>query len=91
MARVVEGGKLAQLRAAGPHEEERIADTELERGAADLAAQEPCHEFEGLGGAQLPRESGVGGPATPITRPPGLSTVSDFIRFSPPRESTTRS
>lgn len=32
-----------------------------------------------------------GGPATPIARPPGLSTVMDFSRFFPPSESSTKS
>src|ERR1700722_1251191 len=60
MARVVESGELAELRTTGPHEEERVAHTELPGGRADLAAQKRQYELEGLGGAELFGESGVG-------------------------------
>src|SRR5215208_8140928 len=78
MARVVEGGELAELGTIGPHEEERVTHTELLRGPADLAAQERQHELERLWRVQLFCESGIGWAGDPDCQAAGFEDGERF-------------
>src|SRR3954453_2654793 len=59
VAGVVEGAQLAQLRAVGLHEQERVAHAQLPRLLADLAAQQPHRDADESRSPELLGESGV--------------------------------
>ncbi len=78
---VDQGGDLAQLVAAGAHEQELVADAELPGLPADPALRAViARRSTGFRPASRAK-AGSGGPAMPMALPPGLSTRRDFSRF----------
>jgi hypothetical protein len=84
-------GYLVELGTAGAHEQERIPDAVAARRSACLQAQPGYAQPQWKPESALAGEVWVGGPAMPMTVPPGLRTRRDLASVSPPWVSRTRS
>lgn len=78
-----------EVRAAGAHEQQRLAHAPANRRLARLEAQQGHGQPQWKGESLLAGEVWVGRPAMPMAVPPRFRTRSDLASVSPPWESRT--